>query len=75
MMIGAMNAAVGGLLRNSNAVAGTAHNIANVNTEGEDVELAREMTDLIVEQRGFEANVPSVQTADEMLQELMLLKR
>jgi flagellar hook protein FlgE len=75
MQISAMNAAIGGMLRNQRSVDQTAHNIANVNTEGEDVELAEEMTDLIVGQRGFEANGASVRTADEMLQELLLLKR
>ena len=39
------------------------------------VELAREFTDMIITQRGFQANSRIITVSDEMLQELVNLKR
>ncbi len=39
------------------------------------VDLAKEFTDMIVAQRGFQANSRIITAADEMLQELVNLKR
>ncbi len=43
--------------------------------EMSNVDLAQEFTNLIVAQRGFQANSKVVSTSDEMLQELMTVKR
>ncbi len=43
--------------------------------EMSNVDLAEQFTDLIVTQRGFQANSKTIQTSDQMLQELMTLKR
>ena len=43
--------------------------------EMSNVELAREFTDMIVTQRGFQANSRIITVSDEMLQELVNLKR
>ena len=43
--------------------------------ESSNVDMSQEFTDLIVTQRGFQANTKIVNTVDEMLQELMQLKR
>lgn len=50
------------------AVKGTSLEMSNV-------DLAREFTDMIVTQRGFQANSRVITAADEMLQELLALKR
>ena len=43
--------------------------------ENSNVDLAREFTDMIVTQRGFQANSRTITTSDDMLQELLALKR
>lgn len=43
--------------------------------EMSNVDLANEFTDMIVTQRGFQANSRVITTSDEMLQDLMTLKR
>lgn len=43
--------------------------------EMSNVDLAQEFTELIITQRGFQANSKTIQTSDEMLQELVNLKR
>ena len=43
--------------------------------EMSNVDLAEEFTNLIVTQRGFQANSRSITTSDQMLQELLTLKR
>ncbi len=43
--------------------------------ENSNVDLASEFTDLIITQRGFQANSRSITTGDEMLQEVLSLKR
>jgi flagellar hook protein FlgE len=43
--------------------------------EMSNVDLAEQFTDMIVTQRGFQANSKTIQTSDAMLQELLTLKR
>ena len=43
--------------------------------EMSNVDLAEQFTDMIVTQRGFQANSKTIQTSDTMLQELLTLKR
>ncbi|MDH7480145.1 MAG: flagellar basal body rod C-terminal domain-containing protein, partial [Syntrophomonadaceae bacterium] len=43
--------------------------------EMSNVDLAQEFTDMIVTQRGFQANSRIITTTDEMLQELINLRR
>lgn len=43
--------------------------------EMSNVDLAAEFTDMIVTQRGFQANSKTITTSDQMLQELLTLKR
>lgn len=43
--------------------------------ENSNVDLAQEFTDMIVTQRGFQANSRTISTSDEMLSELLSLKR
>jgi flagellar hook protein FlgE len=43
--------------------------------EMSNVDMAEQFTDMIVTQRGFQANARTTQTADQMLQELLTLKR
>lgn len=43
--------------------------------ENSNVDLAQEFSDMIITQRGFQANSRSITTSDEMLQELLSLKR
>lgn len=43
--------------------------------EMSNVDLAAEMVDMIVTERGFQANSKTIQTSDQMLQDLLTLKR
>jgi flagellar hook protein FlgE len=43
--------------------------------EMSNVDMAEQFTDMIVTQRGFQANSKTIQTADQLLQELLSLKR
>jgi flagellar hook protein FlgE len=43
--------------------------------EMSNVDLAEQFTDMIVTQRGFQASSKTIQTSDQMLQELLTLKR
>ncbi len=43
--------------------------------EMSNVDLSEQFTDMIVTQRGFQANSKTIQTSDQMLQELLTLKR
>jgi flagellar hook protein FlgE len=43
--------------------------------EMSNVDMADQFTDMIVTQRGFQANSRTIQTADQLLQELLSLKR
>ncbi len=58
-------------------VAGTGGtgSIASGFLEMSNVDLTREFTDMIVTQRGFQANSRIITTSDEMLQDLLALKR
>lgn len=77
--------AIGSNLFKSNSAASLrAFNNANSNgvaqvfqgyLENSNVDLAQEFSDMIVTQRGFQANSRSITTSDEMLQELLQLKR
>jgi len=49
--------------------------IASSFLEMSNVDLTREFTDMIVTQRGFQANSRIITTSDEMLQELLSIKR
>ena len=55
-------------------VGGTGKTITN-RLEMSNVELSKEFTDMIVTQRGFQANSRIITVSDEMLQELVNLKR
>jgi flagellar hook protein FlgE len=43
--------------------------------EMSNVDLSEQFTDMIITQRGFQANSRTIQTSDQMLQELINLKR
>ena len=43
--------------------------------EMSNVDLAEQFTDMIITQRGFQANSKTIQTSDQMLQEILTLKR
>lgn len=45
------------------------------NTENSNVDMATEMTNMIITQRGFQSNSKVVTTADQMLQKAVELKR
>ncbi len=55
--------------------AGGRGTINNGVLEMSNVDLAREFTDMIITQRGFQSNSRIISTSDEMLQELVNLKR
>ena len=50
-------------------------NVMSGTLEMSNVDLAEQFTDMIVTQRGFQANSRTIQTSDQMLQELLTLKR
>lgn len=57
---------------------GTASQVGSISAgtlEMSNVDIAQEFTSMIVAQRGFQANARTVTTSDEMLQELVNLKR
>lgn len=56
-------------------VAGGTGKIASGYLEGSNVDLATEFTEMIKAQRGFQANSRTITTSDEILQELVNLKR
>jgi flagellar hook protein FlgE len=43
--------------------------------EMSNVDMADQLTDMIITQRGFQVNSRTIQTADQLLQELLTLKR
>ena len=45
------------------------------NLESSNVDLSREFTNMIIGQRGFQANAKTITTADEMLNDLVNLRR
>ncbi|MBI9044899.1 MAG: flagellar hook protein FlgE [Anaerolineaceae bacterium] len=64
-----------GLARVSAPGAGDKGTIASGYSEGSNVDLSREFTSMILAQRGFQASSRIINTSDEMLQELVNLKR
>ncbi|MDR2900647.1 MAG: flagellar hook protein FlgE, partial [Treponema sp.] len=64
---GLANVSTSGIAGKGKIVAGT--------LEMSNVDMASEFTNLIVTQRGFQANSKTIQTADQLLQELLTLKR
>jgi flagellar hook protein FlgE len=57
------------------ALEGSAPSITSGALEMSNVDLAQEFTNMIVAQRGFQANGKVISTSDEMLQDLMQIKR
>jgi flagellar hook protein FlgE len=64
-----------GLANISPALSAGKGKISSGTLEMSNVDLAEQMTDMIVTQRGFQANSKTIQTSDTMLQELLTLKR
>ena len=64
-----------GPLRKEIATETIATRILAGSLELSNVDLARELSELIIAQRGFQANARTVTTADELLQETVALKR
>lgn len=61
--------------RIGSAQAGGNGSIVGSALEGSNVDLAEQFTDMIVTQRAFQANSRTITTADEMLQEILSLRR
>lgn len=71
-MISAINRGLSGLGANRAMVNAAAGNLARLNTTaGADVDPAREMVNLMLGQRGFQANIEVIRTAGEMLGSLL----
>lgn len=72
---------IGGNQYEANEASGSAkfgggnHALAQGYLENSNVDLATEFTEMIVAERGFQANSRTITTADSMLQELLSLKR
>ena len=64
-----------GLANVGSAETGGRGKITSGTLEMSNVDLAEQFTDMIVTQRGFQANSRSITTSDQMLQELLTLKR
>lgn len=64
-----------GLARISMAGDGGKGTIVSGYTEGSNTDMSREFSDMILAQRGFQASSRIITTADQMLQELVNLKR
>lgn len=64
-----------GVAQIGEAATGARGTIAAGTLEMSNVNLAQEFTDMIVSQRGFQANSRIITTSDELLQELISLKR
>jgi len=64
-----------GLAQIGSADSGGRGSINSGTLEMSNVDLAQEFTDMIITQRGFQTNARIITTADEMLQELVNLKR
>ena len=69
-----MTAAAGGAI-NAGTVAGANTSIASGTLEMSNVDLTEEFTEMIIAQRGFQANSRTITTSDEILQEVVNLKR
>lgn len=64
-----------GTARIGSAQAGGNGSIVAGALEGSNVDMAQQFTDMILTQRGFQANSRTITTSDEMLQEVLALKR
>jgi flagellar hook protein FlgE len=64
-----------GYATTNRANTGTAGSISGNTLESSNVDMASEMVDMILTQRGFEANSKTITTVDTMLSELIQLKR
>jgi flagellar hook protein FlgE len=64
-----------GLPQDGEAMTGGRGAIRAGTLEGSNVDMAEEFTDMIVTQRGFQANARTITTSDQMLQELINLTR
>jgi flagellar basal body rod protein FlgG len=75
MIADAVAAALGGMQRNQDAFARHAHRIANAgaaSTSGASgVDLQEELVGVLVARRAWEANLPVLRAADEMLGSLL----
>lgn len=79
MIADAVAAALGGLQRNQAALAGHAHRLAQAGaphdapgaTAPPSVDIHQEMVGVLVARRGWEANLPVLRAADEMLGSLL----
>ncbi len=60
---------------NATRIDASGSTLLNGSLELSNVDLAKEFTDLIVTQRAYSANTRTIRTADEMLQEIINLKR
>ncbi len=75
-MISAIQSALQGMQRNQQSMTEHSHRIANFSNSGSSsesppVSLPEEMVGMMVSQRGFEANIPVIRAADEMLGSLI----
>lgn len=73
-MIGAINTALAGMQRNQEAFGRHADRIARWGLETgscDEIDLTREMVGVIAARRGYEANLPVIRAADEMLGSLL----
>ena len=70
-----LNSANSGDPQVGNASSSGYGNIQQGNLEGSNVDLAEQFTDMITTSRAFQANSRTITTSDEMLQELLNLKR
>ncbi len=64
-----------GIARHGAPTTGGRGTVSAFYLEGSNVELSREFTNMILAQRGFQANTRVITTSDEMLTELVNLKR
>lgn len=64
-----------GIARVMTATTGGAGEVIAATLEQSNVDLSQEFTNMIITQRGFQANARTITTSDEMLQELIALKR
>lgn len=64
-----------GYATTNRANTGTAGSVSGNTLESSNVDLASEMVNMIITQRGFEANSKTITTVDTMLSELIQLKR
>jgi len=71
----AMNVSVAGMQTQSQRLNVAAHDIANTNTPGYDVDPASEMIDVMTAEQGFAANAAVFETGADMWDMLMTIKQ